>query len=69
MSAAHTEACPIHDGELYECSHEHTDGKRYRHCTGSSIHNVEIRVRPGDLCDATCTTDCGHCKGTGQVAR
>ena len=21
------------------------------------------RIKPGDLCDTTCTVDCGHCKG------
>ena len=24
-------------------------------------------MRPGDLCDETCTVDCGHCKGAGKV--
>ena len=38
--------CSIHyKGRMYECEAEHTDGKRYKHCTVSSYHNEEITTK------------------------
>ena len=33
--------CPRCDGQLRICTAEHTDGKRYAHCT-RCLHNVEL---------------------------